>query len=291
MTTDIQPLNWLPERTRPYGVLMRLDRPIGWWLLVLPAWWGIVLGGDPCALPTWGMMGLFLVGAIVMRGAGCVVNDLWDRDLDRQVARTKGRPLASGVVSVRQALVFLAGLGAIGLLILFQLPMAAILLGLLSVPLIVTYPLMKRITWWPQLFLGLTFNFGALIGWAAMTGGVDWPAVFLYAGGVFWTLSYDTVYACMDRADDARVGIKSTALRFAEKTKERVMQFYAIAMGLVACAVPLTWVSALFLIPLLWGIWTIYKCDLSNETAALRLFRGQRDIGLMIAVILLVYGL
>jgi 4-hydroxybenzoate polyprenyltransferase len=187
---------------RPYALLMRLDRPIGWWLLLLPGWWAIALaGGGVQGLSGWDwtMLVLFFFGAIIMRGAGCIVNDLWDRDLDAKVERTKARPLASGEVQIWQACAFLAVLLFLGLLILLATDSAvAFWLGLLSLSFIVAYPYMKRITWWPQAFLGLTFNFGVPMGWAAATGFLSWPALFLYAGAFFWTLGYDTIYAHQD---------------------------------------------------------------------------------------------
>ena len=291
MATDIQNLPWLPSTLRPYGILMRLDRPIGWWLLLLPGWWAIMLAGNPYEARTWVMMGLFWVGAVIMRGAGCVVNDLYDRDLDARVERTRTRPLVSGAVSVKQACIFLLGLFLLGLVILLQLPLFAVLLGVATLPFILAYPLMKRITWWPQLFLGFTFNFGALIGWAAIAGGLDWPALILYLAGIIWTLSYDTVYACMDRADDRMVGIKSTALRFGVHTKKYVTGFHMTAMILAACAIPLSWISGLFLLPLTVGLWWIKRWDVDDERRSLHLFKRQRDIGLMITVILLVWSL
>jgi len=195
--TDINTESWisrLPERWQPYAVLMRLDRPIGWWLLVLPAWWGIVLGANGVQ----GMVGsdfrlmiTFLFGAIIMRGAGCVINDLWDRELDKQVERTKNRPLASGAISVIEASIFLFFLLFFGFIILLMTSGVAIKLGFLVMILVVAYPVMKRITWWPQAFLGITFNFGALMGWGAATHDLRWEAFALYAAAFFWTLGYD----------------------------------------------------------------------------------------------------
>ena len=229
----------LPEKLRPYAALARLDRPIGIWLLLLPGWWAIVLASGglfSMHLQGWGIFFLFGVGAVVMRAAGCVINDLWDRKLDAQVARTKNRPLASGAVSVFQASAFLFFLLAVGLLILIQMNALTIILGCLSLPLIVAYPYMKRITWWPQAFLGLTFNFGALMGWSAVTGTLGFAPIFLYVGGIFWTLGYDTIYAHQDIEDDALAGIKSSALRLKGYGKPAVATFYAAAWILFACA-------------------------------------------------------
>jgi 4-hydroxybenzoate polyprenyltransferase len=198
---DATPGNWVerlvPGAALPYAQLMRLDRPIGWWLLLIPCWWGLALAviAHGPAREYFRYAALFLAGAIVMRGAGCVINDLMDRKIDAQVARTRARPLPSGRVSPRQALVFLAVLLAIGLAILLQFNRATVFLGLFSVTVIAVYPLMKRVTYWPQLVLGLAFNWGALLGWTAVTERLQWPAVVLYAAGIFWTLAYDTIYA------------------------------------------------------------------------------------------------
>lgn len=294
MTTDIEDqgiLKLLPVGIRPYAVLMRLDRPIGWWLLLLPAWWAIILSRTPFDGESWHMMVLFLVGAIVMRGAGCVINDIWDRNLDMKVERTKTRPIASGVISLRQAICFTMILSIIGLWVLVQLPPYAIMLGLVSIPFIVVYPLMKRFTWWPQLFLGLTFNFGALIGWAAMTGALDWPALSLYAAGIFWTLGYDTIYASMDKKDDAQQGIQSTARRFGDAVKIWVYGFYIMAFALLVLTVLLTeafWpVVTLMAVPLMIALRWIRDWDPDNDSESLRLFKRQRDIGLFVCLILL----
>ena len=197
--TDIQAADWVdrlaPEPIRPYLRLARLHRPIGTWLLLFPGWWSIALAARPGELPDAKMLVLFVIGALVMRGAGCTVNDIVDRDIDAKVARTAGRPLASGRLSLKQALIFLALQFAVGFVILLQLAPLAIKLGVLSLLLVVAYPFMKRITWWPQAFLGLTFNWGALMGYAAVTDTLAWPPVLLYIAGFFWTLFYDTIYA------------------------------------------------------------------------------------------------
>ncbi|WP_207478112.1 4-hydroxybenzoate octaprenyltransferase [Arenibaculum pallidiluteum] len=234
--TDIVRGDWIdryaPAGWRPYMRLARLDRPIGTWLLLFPGWWSIALAVE--GWPDLRLMTLFGLGAVVMRGAGCVVNDILDRDFDARVERTRGRPIPSGQVSVRQALAFLAFLLLLGLAVLLQLRPAAIGLGVLSLALVFTYPLMKRITWWPQAFLGLTFNWGALMGWASVTGGLELPALVLYAAGIVWTLGYDTIYAHQDKEDDARIGVKSTALRLGAASRPWVAGFYAAtAAGLV----------------------------------------------------------
>ncbi|MGI9504645.1 MAG: UbiA family prenyltransferase, partial [Geminicoccaceae bacterium] len=186
---------YLPAWLRPYGVLARWDRPIGAWLLLWPCWWGLGLA------PGWPSVWLaivFLIGAFAMRGAGCTINDMTDRDLDSKVERTRNRPLASGALAPLQALLFLGAQLLVGLAVLTQLNVNAALVALAAMPLVVAYPWMKRITWWPQLFLGITFKWGALVGWTAATGSLGWPAVFLYVAGIFWTLGYDTIYAHQD---------------------------------------------------------------------------------------------
>ena len=230
-----------------------------------------------------------------MRGAGCVINDLWDRDLDAQVERTRGRPLASGAVGVRQALIFLAVLLLFGLLILLQLGVTAIALGVLSLAFIVAYPCMKRITWWPQAFLGLTFNFGALMGWAALTGTVSTAAFVLYAAGFFWTLGYDTIYAHQDREDDMRVGIKSTALRLGAKSRIWVGRFYAIAwISLVAAFTQAgagNW-SCFALGAAGWHLWwQVRRWVPDNPASSLAIFRSSRDFGLLVLLAAALYAL
>ncbi|HQX26334.1 MAG TPA: 4-hydroxybenzoate octaprenyltransferase [Alphaproteobacteria bacterium] len=285
MHTDIKREGWiekiLPPVLRPYAALARLDRPIGIWLLLLPGWWAILLASNkPTRMDgeVWEFLVLFGIGAVVMRAAGCVVNDLWDRDLDRKVARTSLRPLASGEVTVRQAAVFLALLLCIGLVILLQFNALTIFLGVLSLPLIAIYPLMKRFTWWPQLFLGFTFNFGALMGWSAVTGSVDLPALLLYSGGIFWTLGYDTIYAHQDKEDDALAGIKSTALLFGEKSRGYVAAFFCIACILLFAAC-----QSLFLIPAALHLaWQLYAWKPDDAESSLRIFKSNRDFGILV---------
>lgn len=278
----------LPPSWRPYALMLRLDRPVGWWLLLLPGWWAIALaGGGAMGMGPrqWTLMGLFFAGAIVMRGAGCIVNDLWDRDLDQKVGRTRLRPIASGAVSVRRAAVALLVLLLAGLLILLQTGPVCIGLGVLSLLFIAAYPAMKRITWWPQAFLGLTFNFGALMGWAAVTNAVPLPALVLYAGGLFWTLGYDTIYAHQDREDDVLAGIKSTARLFGARSKIWVAGFYAAAWALIAMAGAMVWPGPVTVWLLLPGAahlaWQIVRWDLSDPGSALRLFKSNRDFGLL----------
>jgi 4-hydroxybenzoate polyprenyltransferase len=223
---------YVPAGWRPYIRLARLDRPIGTWLLLFPGWWAIAMAAPPGHWPDWRLIVLFGVGAIVMRGAGCTLNDIIDRDFDSQVARTRIRPIPSGAVSVWQALVFLAAQLAIGAAILLCLDRLAILLGVLVLVSIGTYPLMKRITWWPQFFLGLNFNWGALLGWAAATGTLGAPSWLLYAGGIAWTLGYDTIYAHQDKEDDALIGVKSSALALGARTRPFLFVFYVAAIAL-----------------------------------------------------------
>lgn len=297
--TDIKPESWvmriLPARLRPYGYLARLDRPIGWWLLLLPGLWAI-------ALSSGGLLSfvgfdiyifiLFCIGAPVMRAAGCVVNDLWDRDLDKEVGRTALRPLAAGTISIRQALAFLFFLLGTGFLILMQMNMVTILLGVLSIPLIVTYPLMKRITWWPQAFLGITFNFGALMGWAAITGIVGLPAVFLYVAGFFWTLGYDTIYAYQDIEDDMRIGVKSSARWIGDNPKPYIAVFYALIFICLFAAQhyagePL-W-QKFFMIPAaLHCIWQVKFWQPQDQQSSLEMFKSNKIAGLLILFSLLI---
>lgn len=278
-----------PAPLHPYALLMRLDRPIGIWLLLLPGWWSIVLAaGGARAMNAHDLFlfALFGAGAVIMRGAGCVINDLWDRDLDRTVARTRGRPLASGEITPRRALAFLALLLAAGLAVLLQTGITCILLGVATIPLIALYPLMKRITWWPQLFLGVTFNFGALMGWAAVTGTVGLPAVLLYTGGIFWTLAYDTVYAHQDREDDMRAGIKSTALLLAGRSRLWVAGFHAAAFVPWAAALAAAHAgTAGFIVLALSALLAargVARWDMADSVSSLSLFRAARHTGLLL---------
>lgn len=282
----------LPLAAQPYALLMRLDRPIGWWLLLLPGWWAIMLAGggfNGLGWYGWYLMLLFFIGAVVMRGAGCVVNDLWDRDLDAQVERTRARPLASGAIKPWQAGAFLFFLLFFGLLLLVQMPATTIWLGILSLAFIAAYPYMKRITWWPQAFLGLTFNFGVLMGWTAITGGVfEFGTLLMYAGAIFWTLGYDTIYAHQDKVDDEMVGIKSTALLFGERSKKWVGIFYAASWVLIGLAAFITDASTLTLgLLLLPGVHMLLQILLWNPddpASSLRWFKSNRDCGLLFLI-------
>lgn len=229
---DRLPASWLP-----YAHLSRIEKPIGTWLLAWPCFWSIALAAPPGALPNLYMLGLFGAGSVLLRGAGCTVNDLWDRDLDRKVERTRTRPLASGAVTPIQAVGWLGAQLTLGLGILVQLNGYSQALGASSLALVATYPLMKRITGWPQAFLGLTFNWGALLGWAAVRGSCDWSVVLpLYFGGIAWTLVYDTIYAHQDKKDDVAAGIKSTALTFGQRNRQYLATFAAINVACMAAA-------------------------------------------------------
>ncbi len=290
--TDIQTKNWishLPEVIRPFAYLARLDRPIGIWLLLLPGWWAIMLASGGLAgmtVRSWGIFVLFGVGAVVMRAAGCVMNDLWDRKLDMKVERTSARPLASGAVLPRAAFGFLALLLLAGLLILLQMNGLTIILGAASLPLIAIYPLMKRITWWPQAFLGLTFNFGALMGWSAVTGALAWPAALLYLSGIFWTLGYDTIYAHQDREDDALAGIKSTALKFGAHSRRWVIGFYVLALVFLGAAFHMTNNAVYythFLMPAaVHMLWQVKAWQPESPQSSLDIFKSNTIYGVLV---------
>ena len=225
---------YAPGPVRPYLRLMRLDRPIGVWLLLLPCWWGLALAG--AGMDEARLFVLFAIGAVIMRGAGCTINDMVDREIDAQVARTATRPLASGEVSLVRAGLFLALLMAAGLAVLTAFNQVTFVLALAALPLVIIYPLMKRVTWWPQLFLGLTFNWGVLLGWTALRGDMEPAALVLYGGAALWTLGYDTIYAHQDKRDDALIGVKSTALRLGANTRPWLFVFYGGAVAGIGLA-------------------------------------------------------
>jgi 4-hydroxybenzoate polyprenyltransferase len=293
---DARPLNWVdryaPEALKPWLKLGRFDRPIGIWLLMLPGWQGIALAfAEKRTLFTdWrGFLILlleFAVGATLMRAAGCAYNDIIDRDIDAQVARTADRPLASGRISVGMAWVFIVVCSAISLGILLSFNNFAIILGASSLLLVAAYPFMKRITWWPQAWLGLTFNWGALLGYAAVTGRIDLAAILLYASGVFWTLGYDTIYALQDLEDDALVGVKSSARRLGRNVPAAVLVFYALA-SFLALMVWLPSNLGLLYLPLL-GLYAfnlsaqVWRLRLDDPALALRLFKSNRTAGLIL---------
>jgi 4-hydroxybenzoate polyprenyltransferase len=291
--TDIRSAGWvarLPQAWRPYALLMRLDRPIGSWLLFLPGLWAFAMVAPDWRQGLW-LTALFGLGAVLMRGAGCVVNDLWDRDLDRQVERTAGRPLASGALRARHALVFLALVLAAALLILLQLNRAAQVLGVASLLPVVLYPLAKRVTDWPQAVLGVIFSWAAPMGYVSVTGGLDLAALALWAAGFFWILGYDTIYAHQDREDDALVGIRSSALRLGDKTRPFLILCYGLTMGLLALAGWLAGLAPWYLLGLaLPGAMLarqVIQLDIADPALCLRLFKANRDVGLAIAAALL----
>jgi 4-hydroxybenzoate polyprenyltransferase len=287
----------VPPRIQPYLRLMRLDRPIGTWLLFWPCIFGLVLGataGDRpfSGLHDWWLVGLFGIGSIVMRGAGCTYNDIVDRDIDAKVARTRTRPIPSGMVSVKETWLFLTAQCTIGLLILLQLNFYSVVLGAASLLLIALYPFMKRITWWPQAWLGLTFNWGALLGFAAQTGAIDLGDAMLYAGLFFWTLGYDTIYAHQDKDDDALIGVKSTARLLGARSANWILGFYAAAFTLILAAGfiehagwPFAFLMLAAGVHLLWQVRTL---DIADSERCLKLFRANRDTGALIATALLI---
>jgi 4-hydroxybenzoate polyprenyltransferase len=288
--TDIRTSGWvarMPQAWRPYALLMRLDRPIGSWLLFLPGLWAFAMVAPDWRQGLW-LTALFGLGAVLMRGAGCVVNDLWDRDLDRQVERTAGRPLASGALRARHALVFLALVLAVALLILLQLNRTAQVLGVASLIPVVLYPLAKRVTDWPQAVLGVIFSWAAPMGYAAVTGGLDAAAFALWAAGFFWSLGYDTIYAHQDREDDALVGIRSSALRLGDKTRPFLILCYGLTMALLVLAGWLAGLTPWYLLGLaLPGAMLarqVMQLDIADPALCLRLFKANRDVGLAIAV-------
>lgn len=274
-----------PEVLRPYLKLARLDRPIGTWLLLLPCWWSVALAAEG-GWPDLRLIVLFAVGSVVMRGAGCTVNDIVDRDIDARVARTRTRPIASGAVSLKGAVLFLAFQLALGLLVLVRLGPTAILLGVLSLPFIAAYPFMKRITYWPQAFLGLTFNWGALMGWAAARDGLDWPPLALYAACLLWTLGYDTIYAHQDKDDDALVGMKSTALKLGKRTKPWLWRFYAGALAFLTLAGALAGLAWPYFAALaaaaLHFAWQVIRVDLDRPQDCWAKFVANRWLGLIV---------
>ena len=283
--TDIHTGDWvdrlLPRWAEPYARLARLDRPIGTWLLLFPGWWGIALAGPRWPDP-W-LLALFAIGAVAMRGAGCTLNDIADRDYDGKVARTRLRPIPSGRVSVLRAAIFMGIQLAIGAAILFSLNRTSILLGVAVLALIGTYPYMKRITYWPQLFLGLNFNWGALIGWTVVTGTLAWPPVLLYLGGICWTLGYDTIYAHQDKEDDARIGVKSSALALGDRTQPFLFLFYGAAIMLWLAAGVADGLNPIFLVGLVLAAaqlaWQASRVDTNDVIDCLTKFRSNRLVG------------
>ena len=284
--------NWVdtlaPAWSRPYLRLARLDRPIGSWLLLLPCWWSAALAAIAAhqAAPNLPHLLLFFIGAFAMRGAGCTWNDIVDRDLDASVERTRSRPIPSGQVTVMQAAVFLLAQALIGIAVLLSFNTFTIALGIASLVIVAVYPFMKRVTYWPQIVLGLAFSWGALMGWAAAFGRLDAPALLLYAGSIAWVIGYDTIYAHQDRDDDALIGIKSTALLFGERTKPMLTLFYGLAVMLIGVAGALAGGGLVFALGLLGFAahlgWQIARLDIADPDRCLALFKSDRDAGLIL---------
>jgi 4-hydroxybenzoate polyprenyltransferase len=292
--TDIIADGWvarLPTGWRPYVLLARLDRPIGAWLLFLPGLWGILLA-RPTPVEALRLIVLFGIGALVMRSAGCVVNDLWDRDIDRNVARTAARPLAAGTLRPRHALLFLVALLAIGLAILLQLNVLSWALGAGSLVLVGLYPLAKRVTWWPQLMMGFTFGFGAPLGYAAGAARINAAWAVLYGVAILWDLGFDTIYAHQDREDDALVGIGSTARLFGERTAPFLAACYTGMIALLAVAGYLAGLSPWFYlalaVPAALLLRQVVTLDINDPARCLRLFRANREVGLAVGAAILV---
>lgn len=286
-TPDAVPGNWVgrwaPTAVRPYLRLARMDRPIGTWLLLWPCWWSIALASGQNAWPDIWLLALFAAGALVMRGAGCTLNDIADRNFDAAVARTRARPIPSGQVSVPQAAIFMAALAAVSLLILLQFNLFAVKVGVASLLVVGIYPFMKRITYWPQIVLGLAFNWGALLGWAAVKGELSAAPILLYAGGVFWTLGYDTIYAHQDKEDDLLIGLKSTALKLGEKTVPALFLFYGLAALLFAEAgrqvgIGTAWYVALVGLAVHF-VWQIGALDIADARNCLKIFKSNTHVG------------
>ena len=289
---DASPRNWVdrvaPASWKPYLRLARFDRPIGAWLLLFPCWWGQALAelslGHPYPKPWY--LALFLAGAFVMRGAGCTYNDIVDKDYDARVARTAARPIPSGQISVAEAQMFLAILCMAGFVILLQFNLFTIALGASSLLLVAIYPFMKRLTYWPQIVLGLTFKWGALVGWSAVTGSLSPAAVALYAGCVLWTVGYDTIYAHQDKDDDLLVGLKSTALRLGEATPRWLTAFYAGAILMWGLAGAMAGARLGFFLTLslvsIQFAWQVATIDLADPTNCLARFKSNRLVGWML---------
>ncbi|MCT4579331.1 4-hydroxybenzoate octaprenyltransferase [Donghicola sp.] len=290
--------NWVdrlaPPATRPYLRLSRADRPAGTWLLLLPCWWSVLLASLHLGAFSWTALWVMIVcaiGAFLMRAAGCTWNDITDRKIDGEVARTRSRPIPSGQVTVKQAAVWMVAQALIAFGLLLTLHPTAILLGILSLAPVCIYPFAKRFTWWPQVFLGIAFNWGALLGWAAVTGTLGWPPILLYLAGMAWTIFYDTIYAHQDAEDDALIGVKSTARLFGENSPRILRLFMVLTILLMTSAI----VTALpaanvlrFVIALgaAWAmawhmIWQLRQLDINDPDICLRLFRANRNAGLL----------
>ncbi|MFZ4807994.1 MAG: 4-hydroxybenzoate octaprenyltransferase [Hyphomicrobiaceae bacterium] len=290
---DAAPDNWVdrwaPRIGRPYLKLMRADRPIGTWLLLIPCWWaqGLAEIATGAGMPNPWFLVLFAIGAFVMRGAGCTYNDIVDRHYDARVARTALRPIPAGLVTARQAFVFAIALSLVGFVVLIQFNLTTVIVGIGSLGLIAIYPFMKRVTHWPQAVLGLTFKWGALVGWTAVTGNLGLPMLALYVACILWTIGYDTIYAHQDKEDDAVLGLKSTALKFGAQTKPWLVGFYVAALAAMGVAVVLAGatrgpVLVGLALAALHGAWQIRTLDISDAANCLHRFRSNRDLGLIV---------
>jgi 4-hydroxybenzoate polyprenyltransferase len=284
--------NWVdriaPPRTRPYLRLARLDRPIGSWLLLMPCWWSAGLAAVHAGRPgpdPWHVL-LFFIGAFAMRGAGCTWNDIIDRDIDARVERTRSRPIPSGQVTVTEAVVFMVVQALVGLAVLLQFNGYTIAVGIASLGVVAVYPFMKRVTYWPQIVLGLAFSWGALVGWPALFGRLDWPAFVLYAGAIAWVIGYDTIYAHQDREDDALIGLKSTAILFGARTRPILSAFYGCAVALLGIAGLSAGGGVIFMLGLTAFAahlaWQIARLDIRDPDLCLMLFKSNRDAGLIL---------
>ncbi|XP_018051380.1 PREDICTED: 4-hydroxybenzoate polyprenyltransferase, mitochondrial [Atta colombica] len=282
-------VNNASPKVQPYMKLMRIDKPTGSWLLFWPCGWSIALAAPASSLPDLYMLALFGIGAFIMRGAGCTINDMWDQDIDKMAERTKDRPLVIGQITPKQSLIFLVGQLSLGLLILLQLNWYSVFLGASSLGLVIMYPLMKRITYWPQLILGMTFNWGALLGWSAIHGSCNWLICLpLYVAGICWTILYDTIYAHQDRIDDIRIGVKSTAIKFGENTK-----FYLSGFGIVMIA---SLITSGILTTQTWPYYTalgliaahinnqIYTLNINNPTDCMKKFVSNQNLGMILFI-------
>jgi 4-hydroxybenzoate polyprenyltransferase len=283
--------NWVdgiaPLFARPYLRLSRLDRPIGSWLLLIPCWWSLGIAAMHAGrLPSLWHVVLFFIGAFAMRGAGCTWNDIVDRDLDARVERTRSRPIPSGQVTTKQAVVFMVAQALVGLVVLLQFNRFTVFCGFASLGVVAIYPFMKRITYWPQIVLGLAFSWGALMGWPATFGRLDWATFVLYAGSIAWVIGYDTIYAHQDREDDALIGVKSTALLFGERTRPILALFYALAVILIGAAGFMAgggWVFGMGLAAFAAHLaWQTAKLNIADPAHCLMLFKANRDAGLIL---------
>lgn len=294
---DAQSGNWVdryaPDWLKPYARLARWDRPIPFWLLFWPCGWGLGLAvvANPQRGFDWIACVLMIVGALLMRGAGCTFNDIVDRDIDMAVARTRSRPIPSGQVSAKNALVFLAAQVLLGAIILFQFNRFTVIAGVASLVVVVIYPFMKRVTWWPQAFLGLAFSYGALLGWSSQTGGLSVPILLVYFGSILWVIGYDTIYALQDIEDDALIGVKSTARLFGSRTRLIVAGFYAAAYVLWLMGATMAGTGLLFALlslvaagVLVWQVWTLDANEPGNPVAR---FRSNHYVGIALLLALL----